>query len=92
LSFSLRPGSPNPFHQATRLTFELPTAEPVRLVIYDAAGRIVSVLAEENYAPGIHRLGWDGRNSAGRRVTSGVYFARIDAGPYSATRRLMFTR
>jgi len=68
---------PNPFHRSATIRFSLaPEAQaPVRIVLYDVAGRIVRTLAPAGRESAIQ---WDGRNSAGRLLPPGVYFARIE--------------
>lgn len=73
----LRPPRPNPFNPSARLSFELPRPGRVRLSIHDLAGRLVAVLADEDLAAGTHERTWDGRDDAGRRVPSGVYYCRL---------------
>jgi hypothetical protein len=71
---------PNPFNPLTTLRFELPTAGPARLAVYDVAGRLVRVLVEGKIPAGSHEAVWDGRDSSGRFSPSGSYLARLVAG------------
>ncbi len=71
---------PNPFRDATRLSFELPEAvSAVTLDVYDAAGRRVRGLLSGAKAAGRHELTWDGRDAEGRPVAPGTYFTRLAA-------------
>jgi hypothetical protein len=72
--------APNPFNPRTTIRFDLPTAGPVRLSVYDLAGRLVKVLVEGKIPAGSHEAVWDGRDSSGRAVPSGSYLARLVAG------------
>jgi hypothetical protein len=54
-----------------------------------ALGQVVRVLADGVREPGVHSVSWDGRNVRGGRVSSGVYFYQIDAGPFRATRKML---
>jgi predicted outer membrane repeat protein len=83
---------PNPFFPRTTLSFELPRSGPVRLAVYDAAGRFVRTLAEGTYAAGPHEKVWDGRDAQGRPLPSGVYFGRLEAGGVRNSRALVLTR
>lgn len=76
---TLLPNYPNPFRGATTLEYALPEVAEVRLAIYDLLGRRVRVLARGEQPAGIHRVRWDGRNSAGQPVASGLYFVRFEA-------------
>ena len=71
---------PNPFNPTTRVSFQTSAMADVTVAIYDAAGRRVRTLAEEQLMEsGLHILGWDGRNGAGESLSSGVYLARVQA-------------
>ena len=90
---ALMPNFPNPFNPETWIPFELAEASEVRMTIYDAAGRAVRVLdlgylPAGSYARRSKAAYWDGRNSLGEPVASGTYFVRIEAGSFSATRRM----
>ena len=71
---------PNPFNPQTTVHFALPVAGPVRLSIYDVAGRLVRTLVEAGMAAGGHEVAWDGRDASGCGVSSGSYFARLSFG------------
>jgi hypothetical protein len=82
----LYPTSPNPValrgggmagtgHVAIR--FAVPEAEQGQLMLLDASGRLVRHLAAGNFAPGEHRLSWDGRDNAGRLVGAGSYYLQL---------------
>jgi len=76
----LHAASPNPFHGATRIRFDLPEASAVRLRVFDLRGRMVRDLADTAYPAGTHTVTWDGRDAIGERAASGVYFCRLEAG------------
>ena len=75
-------GVPNPFNAQTTVRFELAEAGSARIEIFDLRGRLVRCLSEGStrLAPGSHDIHWDGRSDAGRNVSSGVYFVRLNAG------------
>ena len=83
---------PNPFNPRTTLRFALPADERVRLVLYDAAGRRVRRLAEGFWPAGRHEIPWDGRDDLGRAAAAGVYFARLEAGPWAASASLVLLK
>ncbi len=92
-AFALSPCYPNPFNPRTTIRYELPEASRVDLRIYDVAGRLVSVLAAaERQSAGAHATTWDGTDRAGRHVAAGLYFCRLAAGAFRATRRLLLVK
>jgi flagellar hook assembly protein FlgD len=80
-TFSLSQNYPNPFNPTTTIRFGLPTASSVSLKLYDALGREVATLLNEQRPAGYVQVIWNGMNNSGARVASGVYFYRIDAQP-----------
>jgi len=83
---------PNPFNPTTRIAFGLSAPGPVSLRIYDATGRLVRVLVEGARSAGTYATIWDGRDSRGVAVASGVYFCRLDAGAFTETRKMALLR
>ncbi|MBD3222442.1 hypothetical protein GF314_14500 [bacterium] len=71
-AIELAPAYPNPFNPSTELSFRLPRAAHVRLVVHDARGRRIDVLADATYAAGEHHVRW-----RPEQVRSGVYYARL---------------
>ena len=88
----LQPNYPNPFRQQTTLEYTLPEAGEVTLEVYDILGRRVRVLVSERQQPGVHRVQWDGRNSAGQPVASGLYIGRLAVDGQSKTRKMTLVR
>jgi hypothetical protein len=85
----LQPVTPNPLRTGSaQVRFTLPRAADLSLRLYDAGGRLVSVLGEERFAAGEHTLTWDGRDLRGRRVASGVYLVRLAGDGSVRTRKL----
>jgi hypothetical protein len=88
----LAQNQPNPFNPTTRIAFGLSAPAHVSLRIYDVAGRLVRVLAEGARPAGNYSELWDGRDSGGRAVASGIYFYRLQAGPFSETKKMALLR
>jgi len=91
-SVAFAPNYPNPFNPQTALSFALPQAMRVRLVVYNILGQEVRVLVEGIQPKGGHTVLWDGRNAQGSIVGSGLYFARMEAAGAVHTRKLMLIR
>jgi len=87
-SHRLDQNRPNPFNPRTTISFYLPVAETVRLSVYDGSGREVRVLLAESLPASLHSIVWDGTDADGRKVSSGVYWYRLDAGEFSEVRRM----
>jgi C1A family cysteine protease len=88
----LYPVRPNPFNPAATISYSLPDASMVRLAVYDAAGRLVAVLADGRRSEGPHSIVWDGTDSFGGDVASGVYFLRLETDRGAATRKMVLVR
>jgi uncharacterized membrane protein len=80
---------PNPSSATTRLELTLSSASNVDLSIYDASGRRVAVLLQGDLPAGRRSVAWDGRETGGRRVPTGLYFARLSTAEGTATRRIV---
>jgi flagellar hook assembly protein FlgD len=81
--------SPNPFSQGTVISFSAPTAIRVAIDIYNVHGQLVRTVFSGAADAGQHEVAWDGTDSRGARVARGVYFCRMNAGPFSATEKLV---
>ncbi len=86
---------PNPFNPTTWITFGIPARAgeiEVRLEIFTIDGRLVRSLLQNKLSPGTHRVQWDGRDNAGAGVPTGVYFYRIRADKFTASRKLALVK
>jgi hypothetical protein len=90
--FRLDPVSPNPFNPSTIISFSLSAAGPADLSIYDVSGRLVTTLASGEREAGPGTVRWDGRDSQGIEVGSGVYFVRLNAAGSVATRKMVLVK
>ena len=88
----LRPNAPNPFNPSTTLRFVVPGFGAVHLTIHDLHGRHIRTLGSGSGGPGEHTRSWDGRDSRGRLVASGVYYARLEQSGEVVTRRITVLR
>jgi len=83
---------PNPFNPRTVITFDLPRDEQVSITVYDVRGSVVKTLLSEWMSAGRQHVTWDGMDKGGHQVASGVYYYRIVAGDYTATRRMLLLK
>ncbi|MBI5711712.1 MAG: T9SS type A sorting domain-containing protein [Candidatus Eisenbacteria bacterium] len=84
--------SPHPARDGVTLRLELPQGGPVRLAIHDVSGRRVRTLADGTLPAGVWTRRWDARGETGAAVSSGLYFARLDAGGRTIVRRIVLAR
>ena len=84
---------PNPFNPSTTIAYNLPEAAPVSIIIYDALGQQVRTLVgNADTAAGRYSVQWEARDSQGRSLASGVYFAHITAGGFKDVRKMMLLK
>jgi len=86
--YALEQNFPNPFNPSTTISFALPEVGKVSLNIYNVQGQLVRTLVSGSYEAGIYNLQWDATNDYGVKVSSGIYFYRIQAENYVETRKM----
>ncbi len=90
--FELEQNFPNPFNPLTNIEFRIMNSEFTTLKIYDLSGREVKTLVSGQKAAGSYTVQWDGTNNAGQPAASGVYLYRLQAGKYTAMRKMLLVR
>ena len=85
--FRLHQNYPNPFNPVTRISFELPHKSHVRLSVFDLEGRKIQTLVNETENAGTHSVQWNAAN-----LPTGVYFYHLQAGHFSATKKLLLLK
>jgi flagellar hook assembly protein FlgD len=91
--FRLGHNSPNPFNPVTSIDYDIPAGGGVvDISVFDVAGRRVATLYSGHHDPGTHSVTWNGRDSRGRSVASGIYFVRLDALEFSASRKMILLK
>jgi hypothetical protein len=85
--FRLHQNYPNPFNPTTVVSYQIPVASEVKLVVYDLLGREVSMLVSERKLPGRYEVLFDAT-----ALASGVYLYRLTAGVLVQTRRMVLVR
>jgi len=83
---------PNPFNPATTIAYDLPNESAVSIVIYDALGQEVRRLVTESKSAGRYTVRWDALDNLGRSVGSGVYIAKVEAGQFSASQKMLLLK
>lgn len=92
VSTVLRGAAPNPFLGSTTIRFSLKEPGDARVVVYDITGRLVRSVFDQWADAGSHEVTWDGTDGHGSRVASGIYYVRMVAKDYTATKRAVFMR
>ncbi len=83
---------PNPFNPRTTISYDLPAEADVSIVIYDAIGQEIRHLVSRHYTAGRYSVQWDAKDFMGRSVGSGVYIAKIKAGPNTAIQKMLLLK
>jgi hypothetical protein len=83
---------PNPFNPMTNISFDLPRSQHVRVAVYDVAGRLVRELMNGKGSEGNNTLTWEGTDTRGNRVPSGVYLYRVTTSNQVETRRMTLVK
>jgi hypothetical protein len=92
LAFELGEAYPNPFNPSTRIRLGLAHATDWTLTIYDTTGRLVNRFRGYSGGAEYVEVHWDGTNLQGAQVGAGVYFYRLVAGEFAATRRAILMK
>ena len=90
--FALNQNYPNPFNPSTTIRFALPTEGRVKLDVYDMTGALVKTIIDEAVRPGNMEVVWDGTNTNGTKVASGMYLYRIQAGNFTAVKKMIMLK
>lgn len=85
--YSLYQNYPNPFNPITKISYGLPKAGNVKLVLYDILGREVQVLVNEYKLAGIYNYQFDASH-----LSSGVYFYKLESGSFTDTKKMLLIK
>jgi tetratricopeptide (TPR) repeat protein len=83
---------PNPFNPETTIEYNLPTEGNVKLEVYNSLGQLVNVLIEGNQSAGRQRVTWNGKDSFGSSVASGIYFYRIKTNSFTHVKKMILMK
>jgi hypothetical protein len=90
--WALGQSSPNPVASGAAIQFEVATTSDVSIKVYNAMGQLVRVLKDQRMEPGRYSVNWDSMNQVGERVSSGVYFYKMEAGKFAATKKMLVVK
>ncbi len=83
---------PNPFNPETTISFDLANQCSVTIEVYNIKGQKVKTLAKDMFTPGHHTVVWNGTDSKGKSVSSGVYFYRMSTSNHTSTRKMLLLK
>ena len=86
--FALYDNYPNPFNPTTQIAVDLPEAAATEITVWNLMGQKVATLYAGDLNAGHHTLNFNGRDSNGKQLTSGMYLYRVAAGKYNATKKM----
>lgn len=90
--YALLQNYPNPFNPSTSITYSIPVAAQVYLEIFNLLGQSVRVVADAREEAGVHTVQWDGRDSAGRILPSGIYLYRLNTGAVTLSQKMILMK
>ena len=91
-TFELKQNYPNPFNPSTTIEYCLAERCHVSISVYNVLGERVTTLVDKAVSAGRYTAMWDGRDSRGRLVSSGLYFCRLRAADLTETRKMLLLR
>lgn len=87
--FALAQNFPNPVFGATQITYSLHRTAAIRITLFNMLGQEIRTLVDGLVPAGKYAVQWDGRDEKGQRAATGIYFYRLAAGNFTATRKLI---
>jgi len=90
--FSLGQNYPNPFNPSTQIRFGIPNQAFVKLMIYNVSGELVRTLVNTEMSAGFYGVTWNGMNSDGQSVSTGVYIYRVQAGSFVSSKKMLLLK
>jgi hypothetical protein len=87
LKYDLAQNYPNPFNPSTLITYSIPKSSNVMVKVYNVLGKLITTLVNENQEAGIYKVNFDARG-----LSNGIYFYKIQAGNYSAIKKMLLLK
>ena len=92
IASSIGQNFPNPFNPITNINYSLSHDSEVVLKIFDAGGKEVKTIVNSDQLAGRYDITWDGFDTSGKQVSTGIYLARLSTGTYSETIKMIFIK
>ncbi len=90
--FALSQNYPNPFNPTTKFSVDIPRNGVVDIAVYDLLGQKITSIMSGQQSAGTYDIVWDGRDVHGFSAPSGIYFVRMTADKFNATRKIMLMK
>jgi choice-of-anchor B domain-containing protein len=88
-SYKLSQNYPNPFNPSTKIKFAIPNSQFTTLKVFNSLGREIAILVNEKLNAGEYEVDFNSELHSKEKITSGVYFYRLDAGTFSETKKML---
>jgi hypothetical protein len=90
--YSLEQNYPNPFNPSTTIKFSVPQAGMVKVKIYDASGNLIRELFNQYVQQGSFNIVWNGADSRGNKVASGIYIYKMESQNYTMSKKMVLMK
>jgi len=90
--YELNNAYPNPFNPTTSIEFKIPVSNKVIIEIFNVVGQKIKTLVNETKSAGTYRVTWDAKNDFGHKVSTGMYFFRMQASHFVATQKVVLLK
>jgi len=90
--FDLSQNYPNPFNPTTTIAFSLPEPCHATLTIYNTIGQKVTTIVNQFYPEGTHEVNWNSQDDYGKRVSSGIYFYKLETDVFTDTKKMILLK
>lgn len=91
-NFTLDQNYPNPFNPVTTISFSLKKDAHVALAVYNLLGQKVKTLLDKEMLAGAYQKTWDGTDEFGRKLSSGIYYYRLETESQKATKKMLLMK
>jgi len=91
-AFKLNQNYPNPFNPTTVISYQIAALSKVQIKVYDILGKEIATLVNGQKPAGNYQISWDGTDNFGNKVTSGVYFYRINTDNFVQTKKMILMK
>ena len=90
--FTLENNYPNPFNPTTTIKFSLDKGDDVSIKIYNVRGQLVRTLTNKYLTSGVYKVRFNGMDSHGRKLSSGIYFYALKNSKQSITKKMIMLK